>query len=215
MLVVEVKEDQETNLPRVQPIQPAILLTNKLPYDTTPYSAGYMQPVRSTFASQEPIVNPTMVAQPTVTSTPLIATATASKNNSEYATVKPNKGSEREKRASAAEARSPTGLTEQIKIMRENIQKHPKKYKQTLDDNRIDYIPPPIATKHDIDFNYSNDDIFPVKGHENFEETNPQQQQALYRKTPDSLKNWSSLLDNLKARQLIKKEGKKKDILQL
>ena len=30
-----------------------------------------MQPVRATFASQEPVVNPTMVAQPTVTSTPL------------------------------------------------------------------------------------------------------------------------------------------------
>ena len=47
-------------------IQPALSVTNKLPYDTTPYSAGYMppsmQPVRATFASQEPIVNPTMVA---------------------------------------------------------------------------------------------------------------------------------------------------------
>ena len=56
-------------------IQPALTITNKLPYDTTPYSSGYMppsmQPVRATFASQESIVNPTMVAQPTVTSTPL------------------------------------------------------------------------------------------------------------------------------------------------
>ena len=69
------KSKSPSSGPAITYIQPSLSVTNKLPYDTTPYSAGYMppsmQPVRATFASQEPIVNPTMVAQPTVTSTPL------------------------------------------------------------------------------------------------------------------------------------------------
>ena len=78
-------------------IQPTLSVTNKLPYDTTPYSAGYMppsiQPVRATFASQEPIVNPTFATPEPLTSTPLVSEIHVE--------------AEREKRAKAAETRIP------------------------------------------------------------------------------------------------------------
>jgi len=53
-------------------IQPSVQVTNRLPYDTTPYSSGYMppsmQPITPMFSSQEPITAPVFTSQqPTTT----------------------------------------------------------------------------------------------------------------------------------------------------
>ena len=209
-------------------IQPALSVTNKLPYDTTPYSSGYMppsmQPVRATFASQEPVVNPTMVAQPTVTSTPL----TEGLKVTEVIN----------KRATAAEVRTPelkqlitpvkskynddfeSTLNKNLKIARQNkeyqIQEHIQKLIKEKDLNQqsklakqnkeyqtqehIKNLMEEYETKKYLhmvtDHPFTTDNIY-TGTPDTFEDVNPQQEQALYTKTSQSRKNLEALVQRV------------------
>ena len=156
-------------------IQPALSVTNKLPYDTTPYSAGYMppsmQPVRATFASQEPIVNPTFATPEPLTSTPLVSEIKKQAEEAKIPTTTSLK-------AAAYKILANKNKAKPLKVAVSRKPKlRPIKVLQTIYNKKenTDYIPPATKTNNVV---FVTDDIYTVKP-DNFEDINPLQQNKL------------------------------------
>jgi hypothetical protein len=178
-------------------IQPSVQVTNRLPYDTTPYSTGYMppsmQPIAPIFSSQEPITAPVFSSQQPTT-TP-IATAPEPEPVKLKATpvkVEPIKaiGSYSPPKIKSESKPPKLGITqEMITKGLSSLKKTPSKVKQDLE------IQDPYKEKHE------------------FKETNPLNETRLGlsdsddepRKTPNS---WKLLSDF--ARRIKKKDDYKK-----